>query len=140
VGPAASEANIAIRVVPTRLQLRLDKVLFERAISNLLNNALVHSGADRITIGARRHGPRVRIWVIDNGCGVSPSDAERVFDDYFRGASSKAALTSGFGLGLSSVRRIATLMGGTAGIDPQLRKGAAFFLEFPALSANRERV
>ncbi len=139
VGPAATEAGIAIRVVPTRLRLRLDKVLFERAISNLLNNALVHSGADRITIGARRSGPHVRIWVIDNGRGIPPEDTERVFEDYFRGASSKAALASGFGLGLSSVRRIATLMGGTAGLDARWHKGAAFFLQFPASGTHRER-
>jgi signal transduction histidine kinase len=137
-GPAASAAGIGIRAMPTARRIKLDRVLFERALGNLVSNAIAHSGATRIVIGARRHGGRVRIWVIDNGCGIARVDAGRIFDDYYRGSDSKAAVKGGFGLGLSSVRRIATLMGGKAGLDQKWLNGAAFFLEFPVAIRGKE--
>lgn len=139
-GPAASAARIDIRLVRTRARLRLDKVLFERALGNLVNNAIEHSGATRIVIGARRQGALIRIWVIDDGCGIARIDADRIFDDYYRGSDSRAVSKSGFGLGLSSVRRIAALMDGAAGLDSRWLSGAAFFLEFPAPVRGKERL
>jgi signal transduction histidine kinase len=137
-GPAASAGRVEIRVVKSRAQLRLDKVLFERALGNLLSNAIEHSGASRIVMGARKSGDRVRIWVIDNGHGIARIDAGRIFDDYYRGSDSRAVVKSGFGLGLSSVRRIAVLMHGAAGLDQRWVGGAAFYLDFPATYAAKE--
>lgn len=141
-GPAASAAGIGIRAMPTSRRIRLDRVLFERALGNLLGNAITHSGATRIVIGARqsrgRSGGHIRIWVIDNGCGIARVDAGRIFDDYYRGSDSRAAVKSGFGLGLSSVRRIARLMDGNAGLDQRWLNGAAFFLEFPVATRGKE--
>jgi signal transduction histidine kinase len=137
-GPAASAAGIVIRSMPSKTRIRLDRVLFERALGNLVGNAIAHSGATRMVIGTRRQGGYVRIWVIDNGCGIARVDEGRVFDDYYRGSDSQAAVKSGFGLGLSSVRRIAKLMGGKAGLDPSWLGGAAFFLEFPMLVRGKE--
>lgn len=137
-GPAAGAAGIDIRLVKSRAHLRLDKVLFERALGNLVSNAIEHSGATRIVMGARRCGDRIRIWVIDDGSGIARVDAARIFDDYYRGSDSRAAVKSGFGLGLSSVRRIAMLMHGTAGLDPRWLGGSAFFLEFPAAGSAKE--
>jgi signal transduction histidine kinase len=137
-GPAASVAGIDIRLVKSRAQLRLDKVLFERALGNLVSNAIEHSGAKRIVMGARVSNGRIRILVIDDGSGIARVDADRIFDDYYRGSDSRAAVKSGFGLGLSSVRRIATLMHGTAGLDPRWLSGSAFFLEFPAAVSAKE--
>lgn len=137
-GPAASAAGIVIRAMPTPKRIRLDRVLLERALGNLVSNAIAHSGATRIVIGARRQGNHIRIWVIDNGCGIARVDAGRIFDDYYRGSDSRAAAKSGFGLGLSSVRRIARLMDGNAGLDGRWLNGAAFFLEFPVATRGKE--
>lgn len=137
-GPAASAAGIGIRAVPTSKRIRLDRVLFERALGNLVSNAIAHSGATRIVIGARRQGGHVRVWVIDNGCGIARVDAGRIFDDYYRGSDSRAAVKSGFGLGLSSVRRIAKLMDGNAGLDERWLNGAGFFFEFPFATRGKE--
>jgi signal transduction histidine kinase len=138
-GPAADAAGIDIRLVKSRAFLRLDKVLFERALGNLVGNAIEHSGATRIVMGARKSGDRLRIWVIDDGHGIARVDAGRIFDDYYRGSDSRAAVKSGFGLGLSSVRRIAVLMHGAAGLDPRWLGGSAFFLEFPASASARAK-
>jgi signal transduction histidine kinase len=108
----------------------------ERALGNLVHNAILHSGGKRILIGARRRGrDAVRLWVIDDGVGVQRGDTRHIFDDYYRGLNSRAAARSGFGLGLSSVRRIAGIMGGEAGLDPRWARGAAFYLQFPGHEA-----
>jgi signal transduction histidine kinase len=131
-GPAAATARIKITVVRSSARLRIDRVLLERALGNLINNAVHHSGGTRLLIGARRGPPgTLRIWVIDNGVGIARIDGERIFEDYYRGSDSRAAVKSGFGLGLSSVRRIATLMHGEAGLDPRWLNGSAFYLDFP---------
>jgi signal transduction histidine kinase len=137
-GPAADAAGIDIRLVKSRAFLRLDKVLFERALGNLVSNAIEHSGATRIVMGARVSAGHIRIWVIDDGSGIARIDAGRIFDDYYRGSDSRAAVKSGFGLGLSSVRRIAALMHGDAGLDPRWLGGSAFYLDFPAARPAKE--
>ncbi len=135
---AAKAAGLRIRLVATRRTLVLDPVLLERAFGNLLANAIQHSGASDVLIGVRLRGADsadsagwLRLWVIDNGAGIGRADAARIFDDYYRGSDSRAAVKSGFGLGLSSVRRIAALMHGSAGLAPDWLGGAAFYLEFP---------
>ena len=129
-GPAAQAAGIDIRIGGAAAALLLDPPLIERALGNLVDNAIQHSGGRRIVIGARRRGNRVRLWVIDDGAGVGLVDARHVFDDYYQGATGSGAARNGFGLGLPSVRRLAALMGGTADLDPRWHRGAAFYLEF----------
>jgi two-component system, sensor histidine kinase len=137
--PSAQLAGIEIKVMPTRARLKVDRVLLDRAIGNLIDNGIQHSGASRIAIGARSHGKdRVRLWIIDNGKGVSTVDAPRIFEDYYRGTESRESTKSGFGLGLASVRRIAALMDGKAGIDLRWKNGSAFYLEFPKLTKDIE--
>ena len=130
-GPAAAAAGLDIRSFGGHATLLLDPALIERAVGNLLDNAIRHSRARRIVIGARRRGAAVRLWVIDNGIGVAPIDSPHIFDDYYQAEAGGARRPGGFGLGLSSVRRLAGVMGGTAGHDPRWLHGAAFYLEFP---------
>ncbi len=130
--PAAAMAGLSITPLKTRHVVMVDPVLLERALGNLVHNAIEHSGGERLIIGVRRHGTNmVRLWVIDDGVGVGRSDTKHIFDDYYRGLNSSTKVRSGFGLGLSSVRRIASLLGGEAGLEPRWRAGAAFYLQFP---------
>ena len=129
--PAAAQAELLIDAMPSRLYVLADVELLERALSNLVDNAIRHAKATRLLIGARRHGKAVRIWVIDDGAGIAPADIPRLFEDYVQGSDHGDEVRGGFGLGLASVRRIATLMGGAAGVDLRWKRGAAFFLELP---------
>jgi signal transduction histidine kinase len=139
--PAAQEAGMTIRVPAAGFTLLADPVLMERAIGNLVHNAIHHSHGTRLLLAVRRHGAAgLRIWAIDNGTGISAADAKHIFEDYYQGAPAGGERT-GFGLGLSSVERIARLLGGRAGLDSRFRRGAAFYMEFPhaaeAPSSNR---
>ena len=129
--PAAAAAGIDLRLAGGAAELILDPSLIERAVGNLIDNAVRHSHGRRLVIGVRRDGDAVRLWFIDDGAGVPPIDAPHIFDDYYQ-ANPSGAARSGFGLGLPSVRRLAALMGGRADLDPRWLRGAAFYLEFPA--------
>jgi len=139
--PLASERGVRLRVAAHPLVLALDPSLIERALGNLINNALTHSHGRRILLAARRHGSdAVRIWVVDDGVGVSRIDAKHIFEDYYQGSGEHGVARGGFGLGLASVRRLALLMDGVAGLDPRWRGGAAFYLEFPSDGRGRRAV
>jgi signal transduction histidine kinase len=136
--PAARLAGIELSHVLSSLAVRADSSLMDRAIGNLVANAIAHSGSTKILIGARRMSKsHVSVWVIDNGKGITPRDAVRVFDDYFQSRETHESARGGFGLGLASVRRIAQLLGGDAGLDPRWQKGAAFFITLPIAQAGR---
>ena len=79
----------------------------------------------------------VAVWVIDNGTGMLAKDSPHIFDDYFQSSSTRDQVRGGFGLGLSSVKRIAKLLGGDAGLDAGWRGGAAFFVTVPEAEQKR---
>ena len=127
--PAARLAGVRIVVLASSLQIRADSHLVERAISNLLGNAIRHSKASRVLIGARRHGDNVRLWVIDDGVGIDAGDEAALFDDYVQGGNHGDEQRGGFGLGLASARRMADLMNGSVGFERRWRHGSAFWME-----------
>lgn len=133
---AATAAGVELRLVGRDAILLIDPSLAERALSNLIDNAINHARADRILVGVRRTGKQVRLWVIDDGTGVAPVDAEHIFNDYYQ-ADAGGAVRRGFGLGLASVRRLTVLMEGSAGHDRRWLHGAAFYLEFCAAPSLR---
>ena len=131
--PAARLAGVQILALPTRLEALADEGLTERAVGNLVANSIRHAKARRLLLGARRREGRVRLWVIDDGVGISEADAPRLFEDYVQGSDHGDEIRGGFGLGLASARRMAELMQGGVGLDRGWAKGSAFWLELPAL-------
>ena len=79
----------------------------------------------------------IRLEVLDRGPGITPEDAERVFEPFYRSASA-AALGSGAGLGLAAARRLMTAMSGTIEVAPRAGGGARFVLTLPVAMADPE--
>jgi len=127
--PAARLAGAELVALPSRLEVKADAALAERALGNLVANAIRHAKARRVLIGARRRAGRIRLWVIDDGVGVAEADRDRLFEDFVQGSDHGDEVRGGFGLGLASARRMAGLMGGAVGLEPQWRRGSAFWLE-----------
>jgi signal transduction histidine kinase len=127
--PAARLAGARIIALPSQLRVCADPALIERALGNIVGNAIRHASARRILIGAKSYGRTARLWVIDDGTGIPPADIPRLFDDYVQGSDHGDQVRGGFGLGLASARRMAELMGGSVGLDRNWINGSAFFLE-----------
>jgi signal transduction histidine kinase len=135
LGPAARLAGVDLHVMPSRLRVAADPSLVERALGNLVANAIRHSKGRRVLVGARLRQGRARLWVIDDGVGVAAADAPRLFEEYAQGSNHGDEIRGGFGLGLASARRMANLMGGEVALEAKWLNGSAFWLELPLADA-----
>ncbi|HJV63802.1 MAG TPA: HAMP domain-containing sensor histidine kinase [Albitalea sp.] len=112
----------------------LDVELFERAVANLVDNALKFSRAgERITLAARVHGQQVEVDVADTGPGIPPADLPHLFDRFYQSRQSVAPATGegGKGLGLAIVKRIAELHGGDVTVASEPGAGTVVTLLLP---------
>ena len=112
--------------------LRLDPVLFEQVLFNLLDNAAKYAPAGtEIRVSARQENGVVQVQVSDEGEGIRPSDLERIFDKFYR-VHAEDRRRVGTGLGLAICRGFVEAMGGTivAG-NRSDRSGAVFTISFP---------
>ena len=111
-----------------------DPILFNRAIGNLIDNAFRFAPENgRIQISIRGAENGTEISVTDNGSGIAPEHLPRVFDRFYRADPSRSA--AGTGLGLSLVKSIVDLHGGTATIESEVGRGTFVNLTFPGKSA-----
>ena len=99
---------------------------------NILGNAIKYRGEapPRIQIGADKNGIECTIWVKDNGIGIHPKYAERIFG-MFRRLNARADY-GGSGLGLAICKRIVERYGGRIWVESEEGKGATFYFALPA--------
>ncbi|MVW59269.1 heavy metal sensor histidine kinase [Massilia sp. NEAU-DD11] len=114
------------------LQVRADPVLLRRAVNNLVSNAIAHTPrGGAVNLGAASDGQWVTLSVENSGDGIAPEHLERVFERYYRADAARGAGSS-VGLGLSIVRAIMRLHGGTAEVDSVPGGRTVFSLRFPS--------
>ena len=114
-------------------QIYADPDLFERAVGNLLDNALRFTSENgSIQIALSEQNGDFEVAVSDNGCGIAPEHLPRVFDRFYRAESSRGS--DGAGLGLALVKSIVELHGGSASIQSEMGRGTTVKLTFSAVS------
>ncbi len=95
-----------VTLAPDLPALRLDPVLFEQVLFNLLDNAAKYSpGGTAVSIMALSEGARVRIEIADEGSGLPPADLERIFDKFYR-AQAADSRRAGTGLDACDLPRV----------------------------------
>ena len=112
-GAVLAKHRVEVTLAPDLPMLKLDPVLFEQVLFNLLDNAGKYAPPDTaILVQARREGDFLRLEIADEGDGIPPADLERIFDKFYRvqAADRKGA---GTGLGLAICRGFVEAMGGT---------------------------
>jgi signal transduction histidine kinase len=108
-------------------------------VLNLVDNAIKYSpisGTVWVTLAAR--GEMVRLDVEDEGLGIPPSDAERVWTPFFRLERDVKSAVAGSGIGLAVVRDLVQRHGGRTGVEPRRgrdQQGSRFFVELPRAAA-----
>jgi len=122
---ATRNITLALAVVPDTLEVAADTELLDQALINLLRNAMeaLRDGG-RITLSAFQENGRVVIAVADNGPGIAAESREKVFVPFF------TTKRQGSGVGLTLVRQIATVHGGTVGISDTPGGGTTVALRF----------
>jgi signal transduction histidine kinase len=113
----------------------LDIELFERAVANLVDNALKFCGqGTRISLAAEVVEGMLRVCVKDTGPGIAERDLPHLFDRFYQSRHSVAPATGdgGKGLGLAIVKRIAELHGGQVTVRSQMGVGTHVTISVPA--------
>jgi two-component system OmpR family sensor kinase len=109
-----------------------DEPRLRQVAANLLSNAAQHTPPGTpVHVSVETAGDRARLIVRDEGPGLDPALAERVFERFFRADPTRTRATGGSGLGLSIVAAIAEAHGGRAGVEANPGQGAAFVIELP---------
>jgi signal transduction histidine kinase len=110
--------------------LQADPLLFQRALCNLLENAIKYSPEhSRVRLTVRELGDEVEFAVQDQGAGIAPEDQPHLFELLFRGKST--GQETGLGLGLAIVNRVIAAHGGRLWVESEVNQGATFFFTLP---------
>ena len=105
------------------------------ALDALLENAVAHTEpGDRIEVSVRLEDRNAVIAVTDSGCGIPPSDLDRIFDRFARAEPYRSREAGGFGLGLPIVQAIAEAHHGTVRVHSASGRGSTFEMVIPAVS------
>lgn len=130
--PAAAEAGITlVKEVELDLIIPADRTLFQRAVGNLVTNALAHTPpGGMVTLRGRRVEGSICVEVADSGEGIAPEHLPYLFDRFYRADPARSG-GGRVGLGLAIVRGVAELHGGTATVESAPGRGTTFILTFP---------
>ncbi len=113
-----------------------DSVRLRQVVGNLITNAVTHTPAGTEVMVSVRTDERYAILeVADNGPGMSPEDAARVFERFYRTDPSRARQAGGSGLGLSIVAALVHAHGGEVSVSTAEGEGAAFTVRLPLQDA-----
>jgi signal transduction histidine kinase len=123
------------------VSLEVDRDALRQVLLNLLDNAVKYGPRGQtVTVGmgaARENGsgPRVRLWVEDQGPGIPAADRDRVWEPYVRLDRDVEGATGGSGIGLAVVRELVALHGGRTWLEEGASgSGTRVVIEFPAMS------
>ena len=106
-------------------------MLLTIAVSNLIGNAVKYGGDNsEVRVSARCEGEAVRISVRDNGGGIAPEHASRVFERFYRVDKSRSKETGGTGLGLSIVKHAAAWHHASLKAESEPEKGTRITIIF----------
>ena len=123
--PQAAQKGLALRAKPISVMLHTDLQLLGRILRNLVENAIKFTDRGSIEIVAtQRPDGAVVLAVCDSGPGIPRNLRDEIFDEYFQAPGDNS--TSGLGLGLAIVRRLAALLGVSVTVDDAENHGTRF--------------
>jgi two-component system OmpR family sensor kinase len=134
--PLAEREKIRLEMkVPQHFEMRGDRDRIRRALINLFDNAVKYNQEDgRIQFTITEEKDRLHLSLYNTGPGIPKEDLSKVFDQFYRVEKSRETASGGAGLGLSIVREIVRLHGGTIAIDSRLNLWTRIDIFLPVYS------
>jgi two-component system heavy metal sensor histidine kinase CusS len=130
---AAAEKGVKLAVVvggPVRAGL--NRPLFQRAVGNLIGNAVAHTPpGGAVTLTASAGATSSTVTVADTGCGIPAAHLPHVFDRFYRADAVRASSGGNVGLGLAIVKSIVELHGGSVHVASEVGRGTRVSMSFP---------
>lgn len=110
-----------------------DEHRLRQVVANLIGNALVHTPATAaVRVAVRTEGGRAVLEVHDEGPGIPPDVADRIFERFYRADPSRSRLRGGTGLGLAIVEAIVAAHGGRVSVRTAPGTGTTFRVDMPS--------
>lgn len=128
---ARSGAQVVVHPLPRLLTAR---TILRHVLHNLINNAVKYRAEGRpprVEVSAERRGDFWALSVRDNGSGMDPADAQRVFQMFARGRQRERRAV-GFGIGLAFCKQAVERLGGAMQVESVLGEGSTFSFTVPA--------
>jgi two-component system CheB/CheR fusion protein len=142
IAPMLAEHRIELcrELPPEPLPMRGDPARLQQVVTNLLSNAVRHSEpGGRIELAVQREGDHVRISLRDHGTGIDAELLPQIFDLFVQSEQELARSRGGLGVGLTLVRWIVELHGGTVGAHSDgIGRGSEFVVRLPLCPAAHE--
>jgi signal transduction histidine kinase len=136
----AEQHDLRLVIRTTDVWVRSDRTMLGRILNNLVSNALRYTPEGGVLVAARRRpGKQVRVDVWDTGIGIAAEHQARVFDEFYRvenhcDAPPGDGPRRGLGLGLSTVQRLAELIGSDVQLRSRPRRGSVFSFVLPEVA------
>lgn len=108
-----------------------DKNKMEQLLIIFIDNAIKYSESGTITVTVDAYSMHAVIKVMDEGIGISESDAQKIFERFYRVDKARSRAAGGFGLGLNIARIIVVRHGGTVSVKPRIPHGSIFTVRLP---------
>lgn len=123
-----------IDICENECKINLDQNAYARILNNLLQNAITHSGGDRLSLQISEEVQSVKIAVSDNGAGISEEDLPHIFERMYQCDHSRRV--QGNGLGLAITKELVSAHKGTITVESTSGEGAAFIILLPRNAVN----
>jgi len=135
--PAWSQKDIGWQIDLSEVSVTSDQELLNQVWVNIIQNAIKFSPAEsEIEVRVFREGNAI-VEIQDHGCGMTEEAQKRIFDKFYQ--ADKSRTQEGVGLGLSLVKRIVDMMGGTITVTSAPNQGATFRVELPVSPPRHHR-
>lgn len=129
----AESRNIRLVAAGEECRAEFDRDHVHRVLANLVSNAVKYSPPGScVTLSSRRSGDIVEVVVADEGPGIAPEQAERLFRPFSRLGAQQRQITGGTGLGLAISRAVVEQHGGRIWWEPNTPSGSRFVFTLPA--------
>jgi signal transduction histidine kinase len=112
----------------------VDPVHLETILNNLIENAIKYSTNEKfIKVEVEKRGNSIAVSVTDKGDGIPKKQQRLIFEKFYRVENTLTAKTKGHGLGLSIVKNLVEMNGGTISVSSRVNQGSTFTVIFPIL-------
>ena len=117
--------------LPSEFKLLADPYQFEKAMTNLIENAVKYTESGYVKVSAILEHKSLIVTVEDTGNGIRQEDIGRIFERFYRVDKGRSRQQGGSGLGLSIVKHVMEIHNGQVRVESAVGKGSKFILVFP---------
>jgi signal transduction histidine kinase/DNA-binding response OmpR family regulator len=123
--------TLIVDCAPPPAPVYVDRDMWEKVVLNLISNAFKFTFAGTIRVSLAYRDTTVELCVADTGVGIPAEELPRIFDRFHRVERTRARTYEGSGIGLSLVRELVSMHGGTVTVESAVEQGTTFVVSLP---------